>query len=137
MAGIFKKTKPKSEDDENAEVVAPSFIDLSKYGGKKGPSMGKGSIEIKVAEIDGFEDLRELSTLIYEGKVLILDFTTISNDELALKRTLSELKRLVADVGGDIAGISQNLLIVAPKNVYVDRNKIRRSGNAPKRYGAY
>lgn len=136
MAGIFKKTKPKSEDDENAEVIAPSFIDLSKYGGK-GPAKGKGAIEVKVAEIDGFEDLRELSNLIYEGKVLILDFTTISNDELALKRTLSELKRLVADVGGDIAGISQNLLIVAPKNVYVDRNKIRRSGNAPKRYGAY
>jgi uncharacterized protein len=139
MSGIFKKTKPKEEEgDDQIDMISPNYIDLAKYGGKKGPTLGKGHLVIKVAEIAGFEDLRELSNLIYEGNILILDFTSIANDELALKRTLSELKRLVADTGGDIAGISQNLLMIAPKTVAIDKQKIRRTSTGPRGgYGGF
>lgn len=126
MSGIFRRTKPQEAQPELTEV--PDYIDLAKFAGKKGPSKGKAMAEVKVAELESFEDLRELSNYVYEGNILILDFTPIANDELALKRIINELKRLVADVGGDVAGIAQNLLLVTPKSIAIDRRKIRRMG---------
>jgi SepF-like predicted cell division protein (DUF552 family) len=45
-----------------------------------------------------------------------------------MKRIITELKRLVDDIDGDLAGISKNLLLVAPKFVRIDRKKMRRGG---------
>jgi SepF-like predicted cell division protein (DUF552 family) len=134
MSGIFRRTKPQEEEPELDYL--PDFIDLAKYSGKKGPSKGRAMVEIKFAEIDSFEDVRDLANYVYEGHILILDFTPIANDELTLKRIINELKRLVADVGGDIAGIAQNLLLVTPKSIGIDRHKIRKMGGQ-RRAGFY
>jgi len=134
MSGIFRRTKPQEEEPELDYI--PDFIDLAKYSGKKGPK-GRAAVEIKFAEIDSFEDIRDLANYVYEGNILILDFTPIANDELTLKRIINELKRLVADVGGDIAGIAQNLLLVTPKSIGIDRHKIRKIGGGGRRAGFY
>jgi SepF-like predicted cell division protein (DUF552 family) len=123
MGFLFRKPKEEEPVMEGFEET-PHYIDLADRVGKgRKPSRG---VEIKVAEIQGYEDLRTLSNFIYEGNILVLDFGAISNDELTLKRILTELKRLVADVNGDLAGISQHLLIIAPRNVRIDRHKLRR-----------
>ncbi len=126
MAGLFKKAKPQVDEPELDYI--PDYIDLAKDSGKKGPGKGRASVEIKFAELDSFEDVRDLANFVYEGHILILDFTPIANDELTLKRIINELKRLVADVGGDIAGIAQNQLLVTPKSIGIDRHKIRKIG---------
>ena len=135
MSGLFKKARPQAEEPELDYI--PDYIDLAKYSGKKGGGKkGRVATEIKFAEIDSFEDVRDLANFVYEGNILILDFTPIANDELTLKRIINELKRLVADVGGDIAGIAQNLLLVTPKSVGIDRRKIRKIGGG-RRAGFY
>ena len=127
--GFLKKVMRKEEEEEEPEIEGIGrYIDLATYKGSEsrtGPSR-RGGIEVKVAEIEGYESLRALSNFVYEGNILILDFTAIANDDLALRRIITELKRLVEDVGGDLAGISKNLLLVTPKNVAIDRHKIRR-----------
>ena len=128
--GFFRKVMRKEEEEEEPEIEGIGrYIDLATYKGSEGrtsPSGRRGGIEVKVAEIEGYESLRPLSNFVYEGNILILDFTAIANDDLALRRIITELKRLVEDVGGDLAGISKNLLLVTPKNVAIDRHKIRR-----------
>ena len=124
--GWLSRKEREEEPQEVAPVEgAPRYIDLGKYAGAQSIGAGRG-MSIKIAEIDGYDDIRALSNLVYEGNIMILDFTSIANDELSLKRIISELKRLVEDVDGDMAGISQNMLLVAPKGVKVDRQKIRR-----------
>ena len=126
MGWLSRKEKEPEPEETQPVEGAPRYIDLGKYGGAQaGGGMAKG-LEIKIAEIDGYDDIRALSNLVYEGNILLLDFTSIANDELSLKRIISELNRLVEDVGGDMAGISQNMLMVAPKGVKIDRQKIRR-----------
>ena len=118
----------KEEPEEEIPMVPegmPSFIDLGEYSKKHTSSRGRG-IEVKVAEIDSYEDIRELSNYVYEGNILLLDFSAIMNDDLSLKRIVTELKRLVEDIKGDMAGVSKNLLIITPKNVHIDRKKLRR-----------
>ena len=127
MGWIKKVVKEEPEEVPITPQGMPHFIDLGEYSKRKLSGQGRG-IEIKVAEIDSFENLRELSNYVYDGNILILDFTPIMNDDLSLKRIVTELKRLVEDIDGDLAGISKNLLLVAPKSVRIDRRKLRRGG---------
>lgn len=103
------------------------YIDLGAmhFADESGSSHQGASI--KVAEIYRFEDLKHLTKLLYEGHTLLIDYTSMANDDLALKRMSSELQSVAADVKGDVAGIGRNLLIVTCGGVIVDRNKIRGS----------
>jgi len=125
MGWLKRVVKEEPEEVPLTPPGMPHFIDLGEYSKKKVAGKGRG-IEIKVAEIESFEDIRSLSNYVYDGNILILDFSAIMNDDLSLKRIVTELKRLVEDIDGDLAGISKNLLLVTPKQVYIDRKKLRR-----------
>jgi len=127
MGWLKKVIKEEPEEVPITPPGMPHFIDLAEFSKKRGESRGRG-IEIKVAEIDSFEDLRQLSNYVYDGNILILDFSAIMNDDLSMKRIITELKRLVEDVNGDLAGINKNLLLITPKTVSIDRRKVRRGG---------
>lgn len=125
MGWLKKVVKEEPEEIPTVPEGMPHFIDLGEYSKKQLAGRGRG-IEVKVAEIDSYEDIRQLSNYVYEGNILILDFSAIINDDLSLKRIITELKRLVEDIDGDMAGINKNLLIVTPKRVTIDRKKLRR-----------
>ena len=103
------------------------YIDLEKYSGTTDQQSFGGLMKIGIGEIQSYEDLRTLSDYVCGGNVLILDFSTISQEEVILKRITNELKQIAHDINGDIAGIGNNLMILAPKGVKIDRRKIRGS----------
>ncbi len=125
MGWLKKVVKEEPEEPPMVPEGMPHFIDLGVHSKKLIGSRGRG-MEVKVAEIDSYEDIRQLSNFVYEGNILILDYSAILNDELSLKRIITELKRLVEDIDGDMAGISKDLLLVTPKRVSIDRKKLRR-----------
>lgn len=127
MGWFRKKAEPEEEYPDDDYHTGRGYIDLGLLKGRETESAKKsGGPCIKTADIDGYRQIPELSNFVYEGNVLILDFTPIANDDLELKRTITELKRVVEDIQGDIAGISQNLLIIAPKGFYIDKKKMKR-----------
>lgn len=80
---------------------------------------------VRVAEIHKYEDLRDYANYVYQGNLLLLDFSSIANDDIVLRRVTGDLKKLVNDINGDIAGLGKSMLIVAPTGVRVDRHKAR------------
>jgi uncharacterized protein len=86
---------------------------------------GTASMMVRVAEIHKYEDLREYANYVYQGNLLLLDFSPIAQDEIVLRRVTGDLKKLVADINGDIAGLGKTMLIVAPTGVRVDRHKAK------------
>ncbi len=82
-------------------------------------------MHVAVGEIQRYEDIKAISDYVYGGNVLFLDFSPISDEEVILKRITNELKKMANDIGGDIAGIGNNLMIISPSGVKVDRRKIR------------
>lgn len=82
---------------------------------------------VRVAELFRFEDLHSFAKFAYNGDILILDYTNISTDQVAMRRLTSELKNISTDLKGDVAGVSKNLLMLTPAGVRIDRNKIRAS----------
>ncbi len=105
--------------------ITEGYVDLEKYGESKTDEKTSAKMHVAVGEIQRYEDIKQLSDYVYGGNVLILDFSPISDEEVILKRITNELKKMADDIGGDIAGIGNNLMIISPSGVKVDRRKIR------------
>ena len=101
-----------------------SYVDLEKM--EDSPNqLGSANMHVRMGEVQRYEDIKEFSDYVYGGNVLILDFSSIAEEEVILKRITNDLKKLTDEINGDIAGIGKNLMIVSPANVKIDRHKLR------------
>ena len=102
------------------------YIDLEKYVGSTGEGTPAGAkMYVRVGEIQRYEDIKGFIDYVYGGNVLILDFSPLAEEEVILKRITSHLKKMAKEINGDIAGIGNNLMIIAPADVKVERRKLR------------
>lgn len=101
------------------------YIDLEEYAQDSELWDQTASMMVRVAEISKHEDLREYANYVYQGNLLLLDFAPIANDDIVLRRVTGDLKKLVNDINGDIAGLGKTMMIVAPTGVKIDRRKAR------------
>lgn len=100
------------------------YVDLEKYVESTGGEAGS-KMQVRVGEIQRYEDLKDFTDYVYGGNVLILDFSPIAEEEVILKRITNDLKKLTKEINGDIAGIGNNLMIIAPSDVKIERRKLR------------
>jgi SepF-like predicted cell division protein (DUF552 family) len=110
---------------EKKTGTTEGYIDLEKFADAQGGSAQGARMHVAIGDIQRYEDLKDLSDYVYGGNILILDFSAIADQEVLLKRVTNELKRMTDDIGGDVAGIGSNLMVVSPSGVKVDRRKIR------------
>jgi SepF-like predicted cell division protein (DUF552 family) len=101
------------------------YVDLEKYVEGSEGTEGGAQMYVRVGEIQRYEDIKEFTDYVCGGNVLILDFTPIAEEEVILKRITADLKKMIKEINGDIAGIGNNLMILAPNNVKVERRKLR------------
>jgi len=125
MTSLLKK-KPFSKDDVETKE-ASQYIDLGEMVfDDEGSALSGGAKNlVKVAEIYRYEDVASLTSLLYSGNILMIDYTAIGNDQLALKKIIEDLKGVARDTGGDVAGIGGNMIMATPKGIKIDRNKIK------------
>jgi SepF-like predicted cell division protein (DUF552 family) len=109
--------------DKKSSDMKDGYVDLEKYVESEGTMPAK--MHVRIGEIQRYEDLKEFTDYIYGGNVLILDFSAISEEEVLLKRITNDLKKLAGEVDGDIAGIGNNLMIISPSGVKIDRRKLK------------
>ena len=109
---------------EKKSGLTDGYVDLEKYVETKGKT-DMAKMHVRVGEIQRYEDLKEFTDYVYGGNVLILDFSPIAEEEVILKRITNDLKKMIGEINGDIAGIGNNLMILAPTDVKVERRKLR------------
>jgi uncharacterized protein len=97
------------------------------YFQEDNPLAGNGMI--KVAEVYRFEDVTAVSQPVYNGNIVLIDYSPIENDQQTLKKITNELKNIARDTGGDVAAIGNNLIVVAPNGIKIDRHKIKGGFN--------
>jgi len=100
------------------------YVDLEKYMESTSAEI-PAKMHVRVGEIQRYEDLKQFTDYVYGGNVLLLDFSPIADEEVLLKRVTNDLKSMVSEVNGDIAGIGKNMMIVSPSEVKIDRRKLR------------
>ena len=101
------------------------YIDLGEYLQEAKTAETAASMYVKVADLTRLEDLRGFIDYVYKGNMLILDFSHVAEDEVTLRRVTNELKSVVTDIGGDLAGFGKNILLVTPTGVKIDRQKLK------------
>ena len=106
-----------------ARAPGGQYIDLEEYTTDTELVDSTATMMVRVAEIQKYEQLRDLANYVYQGNMLLLDFSAIAGDEIILRRVTNDLKRLVADINGDIAGLAKTMMIIAPTGVKIDRTK--------------
>jgi len=119
---LLKKPLRKGKE-EVTPVETDQYIDL---GAMFFPDEGalSGS-SVKVAEIYRYEDVSALSQPVYDGNVVLIDYSNMANDQAELKRVTNELKNVARDTNGDVAAIGNNLIVVTPNGMRIDRHKIK------------
>ncbi len=120
--GIFK---PLKKLVEHGQTFDGEYVDLSELPLEEEAQVTK--TVVKVAEVFKEEDLGLLNSLLYEGSVVVVDYSPIANDELALKRVTGELKAVARDTGGDVAALGRNFLVATPAGIKIDRSKVRNA----------
>ena len=79
---------------------------------------------IKTSELTGLYDVPELKKEIYAGNILILDISLARQDRVLVEKAIKDLKLAAFDVGGDIAGIGDDQVIIAPEGIRIERKKL-------------
>ncbi|MCX9024561.1 MAG: cell division protein SepF [Candidatus Methanoperedens sp.] len=113
--GSGKKAKAEAEEYQE--------LDLSEFeeGFKDEPT---GTF-IRIAELSGLDIMPELKKQIYGGNILMIDISPAKKDKLVFDRAIKDLKQVVGDVHGDIAMIKEDQVIVTPRGVRIDRQKLK------------
>ena len=120
--GLFSKIR----EERRVEADSDKFIDLGEMDTSEFELEGESArCEVKVAELHRFEDLASVTTQVYKGNILVIDFSAISSDDTAMRRMSNELKAVARDVKGDVAGIAKNMLVVTPAGMTIDRKVVR------------
>src|SRR2546425_6394053 len=117
--------KPFRRLAEGAE--ADTYIDLGElnFEGEAGVLGEPVEHLVKVAEVYRYEDIADLTTHVYNGNILLIDYTSLASDDLALKRITAELKSAVRDCGGGVAVVGENVLMATPPGVKIDPAEIK------------
>ncbi|MDF1558091.1 MAG: cell division protein SepF [ANME-2 cluster archaeon] len=108
-----------SSRSENDEYVD---LDLSDY--EEVIESEPAEMYIRIAELNNLNDIPDLKKEIYDGNLLLVDISLLKQDKFNLDRAIKELKQVVEDVHGDIAGVGDEQVIVAPMGVKINRSKI-------------
>jgi SepF-like predicted cell division protein (DUF552 family) len=125
---LKKKSFSATEESSSREAAsAEQYIDLSDMVFEDEGLMDTEGAKtvVRVGEMFRYEDLSSLTAEVYKDNIVIVDFTSIANDDLTMKRVTAELKNVARDVDGDVAGVGRNLLMVTPRGIKIDRNKIK------------
>ncbi|MCL4326907.1 MAG: cell division protein SepF [Thermoplasmata archaeon] len=122
MVSILKKKPQKSSQIPRSQR---KFIDLNNVNLPDYTAEVKSTF--KVAEIYKYEDIINMSDFVYGGNIILFDCKAISNEDMLMKRITEEIKSMGRDINGDVAAITKDLIILTPKGIAIDRNKIRGS----------
>ncbi|MBN1235782.1 MAG: cell division protein SepF [Methanotrichaceae archaeon] len=116
MAGFLEKLKliGKPTEEDYSEVDLGQFEEAG----------GSPDIILRVAELGRIEILPEIKQEIYAGNIVLVDIAGLKRDKAALDRAIGELKKAVDDVSGDIAGIGDDLIVLVPSGIKIDREKV-------------
>ena len=116
MAGILERLKliGKAAEEDYAEVDLGQFDESG-----RSPDM-----ILRVAELGREDALPEIKQEIYAGNIILVDIAGLKRDKASLDRAIGELKKAVDDISGDIAGVGDDLIILVPSGIKIDREKV-------------
>ena len=80
---------------------------------------------IEVERLENYADSDRLQKKVREGNILVVKIHDLrAKDMEELKRSVDKLKKTCLAIGGDIAGLGEDWLILAPATAHVHREEV-------------
>jgi SepF-like predicted cell division protein (DUF552 family) len=115
--GLFRKSK--KEEDEKTEKLLPE--DKEAFD----------KTYLKAMPLRDLSDLEEIKNEVKNGNVLILRITPLASKSIEdVKRAVNELYEFAESIGGDIARLGEERVVICPQNIRIWREK-RPVSNKP------
>ena len=102
------------------------FFDLRSWNADKAEDYGeKASMLVHTILLSKSEQVNRITSELHDGNIVLIDFTPLTSDQETLHKILAELERAIADIDGDLVGVSQKWILVTPNGVRVSREKLK------------
>jgi uncharacterized protein len=113
--GLFRKPK-KDEDEKPAESPA-----------KEAPTKEAKVSEptyLKAMPLRDLSDIEDIKQEVKNGNVLILRITPLASKNIEdVKKAVNELYEFAESIGGDIARLGEERVVICPQNIRIWREK--------------
>jgi len=121
MVSIFGKSR-------NEAQTPQELIELD-WGAQEGP----GSFNLKVVGIENFDDVDTvLDSLREKRNIVVMKIRpTLATDRTEVRRAIRRVQKTTYAIGGDIIGLSEDLILVAPPAINIDRRGVQTSVQPP------
>ncbi len=108
IKSIFGKTAP-SADEEYIEIEPET--DLS-----------NGKVLIRIEKLEDYADSDRIQKKLREGNVLFIKIKDLKDKDMSeLKRAIDRIRKTCLAINGDIAGVSDDWLLVCPASAKIYR----------------
>ena len=108
--GLFRK--PKKEEDEKQAVPPSTNKEVS------------SKTYLKAMPLRDLSDLEEIKKEVKNGNVLIMRITPLASKSIEdVKRAVNELYEFAESIGGDIARLGEERVVICPQNIRIWREK--------------
>ncbi len=111
--GLFRK--PRKEEDEKTAMAHPEDKVLEKT-------------YLKAMPLRDLTDLDAVKTEVKNGNILILRITPLASKSIEdVKQAVNELYEFAESIGGDIARLGEERVVICPQNIRIWREKTQVS----------
>jgi uncharacterized protein len=108
--GLFHK--PKKEEDEKKEMPPSEEKEC------------QGKTYLKAKPLRDISDLEEIKNEVKNGNILILRITPLASKSIDdVKNAVNQLYEFAESIGGDIARLGEERVVICPQNVRIWREK--------------
>ena len=128
MAGFLSNIKTKfsemfSSESDSEELLSDGdkeYVELDTSG-----NVDKSKVLVRTFTIEDFQDVKAILDVLREGSTIALvNIRPLKDkDQIELKRAVNKLKKTTDAIGGDIAGLGDDYVIVTPSFAKVFKSR--------------
>jgi SepF-like predicted cell division protein (DUF552 family) len=110
----FKIFEKRASGEERESYVEVDSMGLESRTG--------ATVTIRVEKLNSFDDTERVLRSVRNGDIVLLKIKGLKDKDIGeLKRCVERLKKSVVANNGDIVGVEQDWLVLAPENIGIDR----------------
>ena len=114
-----------AETPQMRRIPNEQFFDLRNWSADKAEDYGeKASMKVQTMMLSKAEQVNKITTELHDGNIILIDFTPLTSDQGSLHKIIAELERVVADIDGDLVGVSHKWIVITPKGIRISRTKL-------------
>lgn len=117
--------QPQPEPEPEPEPTVPVEVALSEPAVLVAPVEPASKTYLKAMPLRDLADLEGIKTEVQNGNILILRITPLATKSIeSVKSAVNELYAFTESVGGDIARLGEERIVICPKNIRIWREKM-------------